>query len=65
MFGQDLESQLRSLFGRKTTKKICNKQVKMKVFSNKREKLCVFFKSRREKVTLLAFIPYIIYKTFP
>ena len=37
----------------------------MKVFSNKREKLCVFFKSRRKKVTLLAFIPYIIYKTFP
>ena len=37
----------------------------MKVFSNKREKLCFFFLSRREKVTLLAFIPYIIYKTYP
>lgn len=56
---------LRSYFGGKATKKICNKQGKMKVFSNKREKLCVFFKSRGEKVTLLAFIPYIIYKTFP
>ena len=65
MFGQDLESQLKSLFGRKTTKKICNRQVKMKVFSNKREKMCVFFKSRGVEVALFPYIPYIIYKTYP
>ena len=37
----------------------------MKVFSNKREKMCVFFKSRGVNVALFLFIPYIIYRNPP
>lgn len=58
MFNKDLVYILRSYFGGKTTKKICNKQVKMDFFSNKREKICVFFKSRGVNVAL--FLLYLI-----
>lgn len=37
----------------------------MKFFSNKREKMCVFFKSRGVNVALFLFIPYIIYRNPP
>ena len=37
----------------------------MKVFSNKREKMCVFFKSRGVNVALFLFIPYFIYRNPP
>ena len=64
MFNKDLVYLLivyllRSYFGGKATKKICNQQGKMKVFSNKREKMCVFFKSRGVIVAL--FLLYLIY----